>query len=78
MADADRCCGYGGTFNARDYPTSATLGTNKVSAAAGGGTSTIVTACSGCILQLRDAAARVSPGTRIRHLAEVVRDSLRG
>ncbi|HEY5996878.1 MAG TPA: (Fe-S)-binding protein [Candidatus Deferrimicrobiaceae bacterium] len=76
MAGADRCCGYGGTFNARDYPTSAALGTNKVSVAAQGGTSTIVTACSGCILQLRDAAARVSPGTRIRHLAEVVRDSL--
>jgi glycolate oxidase iron-sulfur subunit len=77
MADADRCCGSGGAFNVRDYPASARLGENKVSRAAAGGTRTIVTACSGCILQLRDMAARVSPATRVRHLAEVVRDRIR-
>jgi glycolate oxidase iron-sulfur subunit len=76
MAGADRCCGYGGTFNARDYPTSLRLGANKVSLAAAGGTQTIVTACSGCILQLRDTAARACPGVRVRHLAELVRAAL--
>lgn len=72
MAGASLCCGYGGTFNVRDYPTSAKLGANKVSLAAQGGTSTIVTACSGCILQLRDMAARHSPQTKVRHLAEII------
>lgn len=77
MKGADRCCGYGGTFNARDYPTSSSLGANKVSLAVRGGTSTIVTACSGCILQLRDAAARTAPRVRVRHLAELVSDALK-
>jgi glycolate oxidase iron-sulfur subunit len=72
MAGAGVCCGYGGTFNSRDYATSSRLGANKVSLAAEGGTSTIVTACSGCILQLRDMAARFSPKTAVRHIAEVV------
>lgn len=76
MKGADRCCGYGGTFNARDYPTSARIGENKISLAVQGGTSTIVTECSGCILQLRDMAARVSRQTRVRHLAQVVRSLL--
>ncbi len=76
MAGASLCCGYGGTFNVRDYPTSGRLGANKVSLAVRGGTSTIVTACSGCILQLRDMAARFSTKTRVRHLAEIVRELL--
>ncbi len=76
MAGADLCCGYGGTFNVRDYPTSARIGENKVSAAAAGGTKIISTACSGCVLQMRDMAARTNPSLRIVHLAELVRQAL--
>jgi glycolate oxidase iron-sulfur subunit len=72
MEGADLCCGYGGSFNVRDYPTSGRIGANKVSAAERGGTSVIATACSGCVLHLRDAAARDAPGLRVLHLAELV------
>ena len=72
MKGADLCCGYGGTFNIRDYPTSARIGQNKVSVAAEGGTAVIATACSGCILQMRDMAARTDPSLRVVHLAELV------
>jgi glycolate oxidase iron-sulfur subunit len=72
MKGADLCCGYGGTFNIRDYPTSARIGQNKVSVAAEGGTAVIATACSGCILQMRDMAARTDPSLRVIHLAELV------
>ncbi len=72
MKGADQCCGYGGTFNIRDYPTSARIGQNKVSVAAKGGTAVIATACSGCILQMRDMAARTDPSLRVVHLAELV------
>ncbi len=72
MKGADLCCGYGGTFNIRDYPTSAKIGQNKVSVAAEGGTAVIATACSGCILQMRDMATRTDPSLRIVHLAELV------
>ncbi len=76
MAGAGLCCGYGGTFNVRDYPTSARIGQNRVSLAARGGTRVIATACSGCILQIRDMAARVDPSLRVIHLAELVFQAL--
>lgn len=72
MEGASLCCGYGGTFNVRDYPTSGRIGENKVRIALRGGTSVVATACSGCILQLRDMAARTAPGLRVAHLAELV------
>jgi glycolate oxidase iron-sulfur subunit len=76
MAGADLCCGYGGTFNVRDYPTSARIGENKVAAAARGGTKVISTACSGCVLQMRDMAARTDPSLRVVHIAELVHRAL--
>jgi len=72
MDGATLCCGYGGTFNVREYPTSARIGENKVRVAERGGTAVIATACSGCILQLRDMAARTAPSVRVAHLAELV------
>jgi glycolate oxidase iron-sulfur subunit len=76
MKGADLCCGYGGTFNVRDYPTSARIGENKISRAAHGGVRVISTACSGCILQMRDMAARTRPSLRVVHIAELVSAAL--
>jgi glycolate oxidase iron-sulfur subunit len=76
MAGADLCCGYGGTFNVRDYPTSSRIGENKVSVAARAGTKVISTACSGCVLQMRDMAARTDPALRVVHIAELVHQAL--
>jgi glycolate oxidase iron-sulfur subunit len=73
---ADLCCGYGGTFNVRDYPTSARIGENKISIAAREGARVISTACSGCILQMRDMAARTDPSLRVVHIAELVSAAL--
>jgi glycolate oxidase iron-sulfur subunit len=78
MQGADLCCGYGGAFNIRDYSTSARIGENKLSIAAKGGTKTICAACSGCILQLRDIAAREYTSMRVVHIAELVRRALSG
>ncbi len=76
MKGADLCCGYGGTFNVRDYRTSARIGQNKVLAASGAGTRVISTACSGCLLQMRDMAARVNPSLGVVHIAELVSAAL--
>lgn len=76
MEGADLCCGYGGTFNLRDYRTSARIGENKISRAAKGGARVISTACSGCVLQLRDMAARTDPSLTIVHIAELVSAAL--
>ena len=76
MKGADLCCGYGGTFNVRDYPTSSRIGETKMSIAASGGTRIISTACSGCILQMRDMAARTDSSLKIVHIAELVMAAL--
>jgi len=76
MEGADLCCGYGGAFNVRDYPTSARIGENKVFVAAKGGTKIISAACSGCILHMRDMAARTDSSMRVVHIAELVRHAL--
>lgn len=76
MEGADLCCGYGGSFNVRDYPTSGRIGAGKVSLAERGGTSVIATACSGCVLHLRDAAARTAPRVRVLHPAELVSQAI--
>ncbi len=78
MEGAELCCGYGGTFNIRDYATSAKIGENKVKVAAKGGTRVISAACSGCILQMRDMAARIDPSVRVVHIAELVHRALLG
>lgn len=76
MRGAHLCCGYGGAFNVRDYATSSRIGENKVSVAARGGTGVIATACSGCILQMRDMAARSGSSLRVAHVAELVSAAL--
>lgn len=78
MPGADLCCGLGGTFNLRDYPTSAAIGERKIGLAVRGGTAVVATACSGCLLQLRDMAVRVAPSLRVVHVAELVREALPG
>lgn len=76
MPGADLCCGYGGTFNVRDYPTSAAIGGTKMRLAASNGTTVVSTACSGCLLQLRDMAARTDAALRVVHVAELVQSAL--
>ncbi len=76
MPGADLCCGLGGTFSLRDYATSSRIGERKVVRAAEEGFGTVATACSGCILQLRDMAARVRPSLRIVHIAELASPAL--
>jgi len=47
-----------------------------VTVAARGGTKVISTACSGCVLQMRDMAARTDPALRVVHVAELVHQAL--
>lgn len=76
LPGSDLCCGLGGTFNVRDYVTSASIGERKIEAMASTGATVVTTSCSGCLLQLRDMASRKSPTLRVSHVAEVVHGTL--
>lgn len=71
MADADRCCGLGGSFSITHYDVSRKIADHKAEAIAACGADAVVTACPGCMIQLRDALARCKPAVEVLHIGEL-------
>lgn len=69
MAEADRCCGFGGLFAWRLPELSAAMGAEKLRQAVATDTTRLVTADPGCLLHLRSLA---SDDYQIEHLATVL------
>jgi L-lactate dehydrogenase complex protein LldE len=67
MAEADRCCGFGGLFSLRMVPVSNAMTAEKLLQAEETGTMLLVTADPGCLMQMRGLAPEGSP--RLEHLA---------
>ena len=71
MPDADRCCGLGGSFSITHYEVSRKIADHKVDAITACGADAVVTACPGCMIQLRDALARRSLAVDVLHIGEL-------
>ncbi len=71
MRDADRCCGLGGSFSITHYDVSKKIADHKVEAIAASGADAVVTACPGCMIQLRDALARDESPVEVLHVGEL-------
>lgn len=71
MADADRCCGLGGSFSITHYDVSRKIADHKVDAIAACGADAVVTGCPGCMIQLRDALARRKVAVEVIHIGEL-------
>ena len=71
MSDADRCCGLGGSFSITHYEVSQKIADHKVDAIVASGADAVVTACPGCIIQLRDALARRDVAVEVLHIGEL-------
>jgi glycolate oxidase iron-sulfur subunit len=71
MADADRCCGLGGSFSITHYDVSRKIADHKVDAIADSGADAVVTACPGCMIQLRDALSRRKLSVEVLHVGEL-------
>lgn len=71
MPDADRCCGLGGSFSITHYEVSRKIADHKVDAVAACGADTVVTACPGCLIQLRDALSRHKSAVEVLHIGEL-------
>jgi len=65
MEDADRCCGQGGSFCVSHYDLSLAIAERKVESVLRSGADILVTECSGCLLQLKEAMGRVKPGSEV-------------
>jgi glycolate oxidase iron-sulfur subunit len=67
--EAWRCCGGGGTFSLFFHKLSRAIGEEKCKALQETGARTVVTACPGCILQLKGILSDTLP---VRHVVEVI------
>jgi L-lactate dehydrogenase complex protein LldF len=76
MADSSVCCGFGGTFSF-EYPEVANFVLEKKLAnIAATGADMVITDNPGCLTHLRGGLDARSKPTRVRHLAEVLWESL--
>ncbi len=76
MAEADRCCGCGGSFNLQHYDISAAIGKRKRDNVVASQCSTVATGCPACMLQLGDMLSQAGDHVRVRHVVEIYADSL--
>lgn len=76
MADADACCGFGGLFSLHHEDVSHRILEKKMGNLARTGAQVAATGCPGCIMQLREGAARAGLDLEVRHTIEILDDAL--
>ncbi len=72
MAEAETCCGFGGTFAAKFPMISTAMGDVKCAAAAETGAEYIVSNDSSCLMHLQGLLSRQGKSMKTIHLAEVL------
>jgi len=72
LADADHCCGFGGTFAVKNADTSLAMGTDKVSAIVESGARVITSADTSCLMHIGGMLSRAGSPIRVMHLAEIL------
>ncbi len=76
MAEADRCCGCGGSFNLQHYDISASIGKRKRDSIVESGCSVVATGCPACMLQISDMLSQAGHKIRVKHTVEIYAESL--
>lgn len=72
MADADACCGSGGTYNLKQPEMSDKVLKRKIDSIRATGAQYLVSANPGCLLQLKAAMAEAMPEVKVIHLTELL------
>ncbi|MGB7913282.1 MAG: (Fe-S)-binding protein [Desulfobaccales bacterium] len=76
MAEADWCCGMGGSFNLQHYEISASIGRRKRDHVLESGCAVVATGCPACMLQLTDMLSQAGARVMVRHAVEIYAESL--
>lgn len=77
MAEADRCCGSGGSFTFYHYDVSKKIGDRKAGNIEASNAQIVATGCPACMMQLNDALSRHGTQVEIRHVMEIYADALK-
>ena len=72
LADADQCCGFGGTFAIKNADTSTAMLTDKMRRVLDTGAEVCSAGDSSCLLHLGGGLSRLRAGTRTLHLAQIL------
>ena len=72
MAEPNACCGFGGSFSMYYYDLSRRINDDKVKQIMATHADSVVTACPGCILHLKDGMYHANGGQRVQHIVEVL------
>ena len=78
QAHEAECCGFGGTFAVKHPEVAASMAADKLSAIAGSGCESFVSADCGCLLNLNLTRDRNGTGPRGVHIASLLRARLEG
>ncbi len=72
LPHAEECCGFGGTFAAKNADTSVAMGADKLRHIRSTGAEVLVAGDASCLMHIGGLASRQRSGTRTVHLAEVL------
>ncbi len=76
MADADQCCGCGGSFTLQQYEISKAIGQRKIDHILATGADVVATGCPACMLQCLDLLSQRRAGRQVRHTIELYAQAL--
>jgi glycolate oxidase iron-sulfur subunit len=76
MAEADWCCGMGGSFNLQHYEISASIGRRKRDNIVNSHCAMVATGCPACMLQLTDMLSQAKDRVQVKHAIEIYAESL--
>lgn len=78
MAEADRCCGMGGSFSIEHYDLSKVINDRKVDRIIESGAEAVITSCPACIMHIRDGLRRHGhERVEVMHITELLAWSVR-
>lgn len=69
---AEECCGFGGTFAAKNADTSVAMGADKARHVRGTGAEILVAGDNSCLMHIGGLLSRQRSGVRVMHLADVL------
>jgi L-lactate dehydrogenase complex protein LldE len=72
MHDADRCCGFGGSFAVKYADISSAMVTDKVNNIVASGADTVVGCDMGCLMNIQGMLNRVGSDIKIMHIAQIL------
>lgn len=72
LAQAEQCCGFGGSFCVAEGKLSSEIGLEKLKMAMESGATELVSGDMGCLMHLQGLIARAKLPLRVRHFAEIL------